>query len=464
MELADYLVVLRKYWISIVAVTLVGLLAAGGASLLMTRTYTASTSVFLTVQSGNTAGELQQGSTYAENQVKSFAQVVTKPVVLDPVIKQLSLATNSTKLADQVTASVPTGTAIIEIEVVGTDPELTTRITGAIGGQLIQVVGELSPTGIDNSQSVKATIIAPPVVPTTATSPRVTLNLALGGLLGLLIGFAQAVIRRRLDTTVADESDIAEVSDRSVVGVIAFDAEASEHPLVFANDSQSVRAEAYRRLRTNLQFLSVQTRNRSLVVTSSVAGEGKTTSAINLAFALADAGERVLLIDADLRRPKVATYLSLEGAAGLTTLLIGRAQLADLVQPVSERLDVLPAGQVPPNPAELLGSDEMANVLTLALHDYGYVIIDCAPTLAVTDSALLAQIAGGTLVVVGSEAVHKPELAASLEALESVDSHIMGLVLNKMRLDHTAGYGYHHYRQQYRARNVDSEAEALVHG
>lgn len=460
MELADYLTVLRRYWLSIVAVTVIGVLAAAGATLLMTRMYTASTSVFLTVQSGNTAGELQQGSTYAENQVKSFAQVVTAPVVLDPVIMQLSLATDSTKLAEQVTASVPTGTAIIEIEVVGASPELTAKIADAIGKQLIQVVGELSPTGIDNAQSVKATMIAPPIVPVSPTSPRVTLNLALGGLLGLLAGFAQAVVRRRLDTTVADESDIADVTDRSVVGVIAFDADAGEHPLVFTNDSQSPRAEAYRRLRTNLQFLSVRTRNRSFVVTSSIAGEGKTTSAINLAFALADTGERVLLMDADLRRPKVATYLSLEGAAGLTTLLIGRAQLADLVQPVSERLDVLPAGQVPPNPAELLGSDEMANVLALALHDYSYVIIDCAPTLAVTDSALLAQIAGGTLVVVGSEAVHKPELAASLEALESVDSHIMGLVLNKMRLERGAGYGYHHYRQQYRARNLESATEA----
>ena len=456
MELADYLVVLRKYWISILAVTLIGVLAAAGVSLLITRTYTASTSVFLTVQSGDSAGELQQGSTYAENQVKSFAQVVTKPVVLDAVIKELSLPTTSTELANQVTASVPAGTAIIEVDVLGTNPELTCRIAEAIGRQLIAAVGELSPAGSGNSPSVKATIIAPPVVPTSPTSPRLGLNLTMGALLGLLIGLTQAMVRRQLDNTIVGEADAAAATGRSVVGAVTFDPAAGEHPLVFTDGAPSLRAEAYRRLRTNLQFLFVQTKNRSLVVTSSVAGEGKTTTALNLAFALADAGERVLLVDADLRLPKVASYLNLEGAAGLTTVLIGRAELRDVVQPVSANLDVLPAGQLPPNPAELLGSDEMSSLLALASQAYGYVVVDCAPTLAVTDSALLAQIAGGTLVVVGSRGVHRPELVASLAALESVDSNIMGLVLNKLRPDSGSGYGYRHYRQQYSARNADS--------
>lgn len=452
MELADYLLILRKHWISVVAVTLAGILLAGVVSLLMHPTYTASTSVFLTVQSGSSAGELQQGSTYAENQVKSFAQVVTAPAVLTPVIDKLGLQTTTTELAKKVTASVPTSTAIIEIDVVGTDPVQTAQITAAIGAQLVTVVGELSPTGSKDEQTVKATIIAPAIVPTEWTSPRVALNLALGALLGLLIGVGQAVIRDRMDTTVVAEDDLAEVTDRSVVGVVAFDTDAPEHPLVFAADSHSVRAEAYRRLRTNLQFLAVQSRNRSVVVTSSVQGEGKTTSSINLAFALADAGDRVLLIDADLRQPKVADYLNMEGSAGLTTLLIGQATLAEVVQPVGTgRLEVLPSGQVPPNPAELLGSIEMEEVLNTALASYDVVVIDTSPTLAVTDSAVLSQVAGGTLLIVGSGTVKKPELAASIEALEAVDSNIMGLVLNKVKVDRGGAYRYQHqYRHEYR--------------
>jgi len=459
MELADYLAILRKRWVSIVVIAVLGVAVAAGVSLLMTPTYTASTSLFLTVQSGNTAGELQQGSNYAENQVKSFAQVATKPVVLDPVIARLGLATTSTELAKDITASVPTGTAIIEIDVVNTSPELAARLANEIGAQLIVAVGDLSPSAADKSQSVKATTVEPALVPTTKTSPRVSLNLALGLLLGLLLGFAQAVLRDRLDTTITGEADVADVTNRSVVGVISFDPNASEHPLVFSGDSHSPRAEAYRRLRTNLQFLSIQANNRSVVITSSIPGEGKTTSAVNLAFALADAGDRVLLIDADLRRPKIADYLRLEGAAGLTTILIGRATLPDLVQPVSTHLDVLTAGEVPPNPAELLGSDEMKALLAQASREYSYVILDCPPTLAVTDSAVLAQVTGGTLVVVGSESVHKPELAASLEALESVDGRILGMVLNKVRAEGKSPYGYHQYHSQYLPRNADAGVE-----
>mgnify|MGYP001224226064 CR=1 FL=1 len=455
MELAGHLARLQKRWVSIVVITVLGLATAAATSLLATPTYTATTSLFF--RSGNAAGELQQGSAYAENQVKSFAQVVTKPVVLDPVIVRLGLTTNSTDLAKDVTASVPSGTAIIEIDVVNADPELAARLANEIGAQLIVAVGDLSPTAADKSQTVKATTVEPALVPTAKTSPRVALNLVLGLLLGLLLGFVQAVLRDRRDTTISSEADVADVSDRSVVGVISFDPAAAEHPLVFSDSSLSPRAEAYRRLRTNLQFLSIRANNRSVVVTSSIPGEGRTTSAINLAIALADAGDRVLLIDADLRRPKIADYLRLEGAAGLTTILIGRAILPDLVQPVSSHLDVLTAGEVPPNPAELLGSDEMEELITQASRDYSQVILDCPPTLAVSDSTVLAHITGGVLVVVGSDSVHKPELAASLESLESVDGRILGLVLNKVRVEDKGEYGYHHYHSQYRPQNADAE-------
>lgn len=433
MNLADNLAALRAHWVSIVAVAMATVLAAAGISAVLPRTYTASASVFLTVPSG-TAGERgTEGSGYLDSEVKSFAQVVTKPVVLDPVIAQLSLPTDASRLAEQVGVNVPAGTAIIEISVDGADPELTTRITEAIGSQLIAAVDELAPRGTDGSTTVKATIIAAPVVPTVPTSPRVAVNLALGGLLGVVLGLVQAVVRRRLDATIIEQSDLAEVTDRSVIGVIGFDADAAEHPLVFTGDAPSPRAEAYRRLRTTLQFLSIQSRNRAIVVTSAVAGEGKTTSAINLAFALADAGERVLLIDADLRRPRVADYLNVEGAAGLTTVLSGRARLADLVQPASQYLDVLPAGPVPPNPPDLLESEDLDALLSMALSRYGYVVIDCPAVLGTPDATLLAQRAGGTVLVVGSRGVRKPELASALAALESVHPHLLGLVVNKQR-------------------------------
>jgi len=446
MGIHDYSSILRKYWLSVMTVILAALAGGAVVSLLTTPLYTASTSIFLTVQSGTSAGELNQGSTYAENQVRSYARVVTKPIVLQPVIDRLGLAASPEDLAERVEASVPVNTAIIEIAVVDGDPVRTAEIANEIGRQVVTIVDELSPAGAGGSKSVKATVIAPASVPTEWTSPRVLINLALGAVLGLLLGVGQALLRNSLDTRVMTEGDIGNVTDRSVIGTIGFDPDAQEHPLIFQADPHSLRAEAYRRLRTNLQFLELGDRRRSFVITSSVEGEGKTTTAINAASTLADAGQSVLLIDADLRRPKVADYLNLEGSVGLTTVIIGRAELADVVQPLGERgLHVLTAGQVPPNPSELLGSDAMRRILQEAVDTYDTVVIDSPPLLPVTDSAILSALTGGALVVVGSGTVTRPQLGGALDSLEAVGGHVLGLVLNKLRTQDAGHYGYHQY-------------------
>lgn len=446
MELTDYLRVLRKYWISILLVTLGGVAVAGGASMLMRPVFTASASIFFTVHTSGTAGELNSGSTYASNQVKSYAELTTTPIVLDPVISSLGLDITAAELGERITASAPTSTAIINIEVTGNDAEETAQISNEVARQLIVVVDELSPETTDGTKVVRATIVSAASVPTEWTSPRVSLNLALGGLIGLMLGLGQAVLRSRLDTRILTAVDIDEVTDRSVVGAIVFDSDASAHPLIFEADPHSARAEAYRRLRTNLQFLELGGRGRSVVITSSIAGEGKTTTAINLATTLADSGESVLLIDADLRSPMVADCLNLEGSVGLTTVIIGRAVLADVVQPVGQgNLQVLPSGQIPPNPSELLGSEPMRRLLNEATDRYDMVIIDSPPLLPVTDSAVLSRSAGGALVVVGGGTVRKPELAGALESLEAVDANVLGLVLNKVRSENVGHYRYQHY-------------------
>ncbi len=446
MELTDYLRILRKYWISVVALTLAGIAAAAGASMLMTPTYTASTSIFFTVQTTGTAGELNQGSAYAASQVKSYAQLATTPMVLDPVIERLELPATSDQLAQQVTASAPTSTSIVNLDVTGTDPSETAATSNAVAQQLILVVDQLSPRTPDGDKAVKATIVAPAAVPTQQTSPRVTLNLALGALVGLMIGLGQAVLRSRLDTRIRNERDVAEVTDRSVVGSIVHDPEAAQHPLIFQADPRGLRAEAYRRLRTNLQFLELSGRKRSIVVTSSIEDEGKTTTAINIASSLADAGQSVLLIDADLRRPAVDGYLNLDRSAGLTTVIIGRASLADVVQPLGHgNLHVLLSGQLPPNPSELLGSKPMQRLLDEATDRYDVVIVDSPPLLPVTDATVLSRICGGALVVVGSGTVRKPELASAIDSLEAVDANVLGLVLNGLKASDVGHYAYHHY-------------------
>lgn len=456
MELRDYVAVLRKYWVSIVCVTLLGIATATVVTLVTPPTYTARGAVFLAVRGGDTASELAQGASYATNQVRSYAQVATTPTVLQPVITKLGLDITPAKLAEAVTASIPTNTALIEIAVVDHDPDLSARITQAISEQLVTTVDQLSPTDNTGKRSVVATIVTPATVPFEKTTPRVALNMAVGLLAGLVLGFGQAVLRNTLDRSIRVEDDVARATDHSVIAKIPFDSEATDHPLIMSTDPHSLRAEAYRKLRTNLQFLGVaqQKGSHSFVVTSSIAGEGKSTTSINLASALAEGGESVLLIDADLRRSTVAKYLNIEGSVGLTTVLIGRAALADVVQPVGTgRFHVVAAGEIPPNPAELLASDAMRRLLDEACAQYDTVVLDAAPLLPVTDAAILSTMTGGALIVAGSGVVTVPELEDSIATLDQVNGTTLGIVLNRAKVGSNDGY-YYHYKHEAEAKGT----------
>jgi len=445
LTLPDYLSLLRKYWRSIVAITLVAISLAATYCVLVQPTYTSKASLFFSVNSANSASDLKAGSSYAESQVQSFAKVARTDIVLQPVIDKLGLATTPGQLAEQVTVTVPTKTAALDLAVVANSPESAAQVAQAISERLVTTIDQLSPPSPDGAKSVTATIITPAQLPVSPTTPNTMQNLTLGAMLGLLMGAGLAIVRDMLNLSIRSERDIERVTEIPVIGVVPEDDDAVRNPLVLHADPHSQRAEAYRSLRTNLQFLGLDRGKRSIVVTSSVPGEGKTTTAINTASTLAAAGERVLLIDADLRRPKVARYLSVEGGVGLTTVLIGEAQLGDVVQPCGVNdLHVVAAGALPPNPAELLGLPQMQQLLAEASRRYDTVIIDAPPLLPVTDAAVLSRITDGTLVVVGSSIARRPELAKALEALERVDTRILGLLLTRAR-GHDAG----HYRYDY---------------
>ena len=444
MELSDYLRAIRKYWRSGIAVLLCLVSVSAVAAYFTRPVYASGASLFFSMRSVSSVGELNAGSTYAEAQVQSFAKLALSDMVLQPVIDQFGLSVTVAELAEKVTVTVPLGTATLDVVVKASSPTEARDVAVGVAKSLIESVGELSPPTADGFQPVLATVIKQPTVPSTPTSPNVPRMLLFGGLLGLLLGAGQALLRDVLNTVVRSRRDIEQVSDQAILGAVPLD-ESVVDALVLNSDPHGLRAEAYRSVRTNLQFLALDKGGRSIVVTSSVPGEGKTSTAINLAATLAAAGEKVLLVDADLRRPRVATQLKLEGAVGLTTVLIGDARLGDVVQPYGRTpLDVLTAGRVPPNPAELLGHARMRALLEDASKLYDTVIIDSPPLLPVTDAAVLAGETAGVVVVVGSGIVKRPELTASLEVLERVEARVLGLVLNRVKLSEGEAYGYRH--------------------
>jgi capsular exopolysaccharide synthesis family protein len=448
LETTEYLRVLRRHWLLILASTLLGLLISGAAVITGTPTYTAQTQLFVATQNSGSVLELQQGNTFSQARVASYVQTAKTPVVLQPAIDSLGLEMTPAELASKIGASVEGTTVLINISATDSSPVRAAAIAEAVGDSLITAVDRLESPTKDGASPVRLSVVTPATAPTSPATPNTNLYFAAGTLAGLAVGVGSALLRTMMDTRVRGEAELRRITDASVLGGIAFDADATKKPLLTQVAPQSPRAESFRQIRTNLQFAHVSHSSKSVVVTSSLPGEGKSTTAVNMAIALAQAGQRVALIDADLRRPMVGEYLGLDGNAGLTTVLIGNSRLEDLMQPWGrDELYVLTSGQIPPNPSELLGSSSMEEIIASLELDYDAVVIDAPPLLPVTDAAVLAQKVGGVVLVVGSQLVKSTDLQKAFSALKMVDVDVLGVVLNKLPPKDPDAYTYTYYSQ-----------------
>lgn len=446
LDLRDYLRILRQNLILIAATTLIGILVGGAASVLVKPTYTSDTQLFVAIQSSGSVADLQQGNTFSQARVQSYVKTVTTPVVLQPAIDTLGLNTTADELARRVTATTDLNTVLIKISVTDGSPVQAAAIAQAVANSLIKAVDTLERPKTGGSSPISLSVVTPAEAPSAPSAPNTRLNLILGLVIGLALGIAGAVLRSTLDNRIRGEVDLRNVTAAPLLGGISFDQDAVKKPLLTQASAQSPRAEMFRQVRTNLQFANFSGRARSVLITSSLPGEGKSTTATNLAISLAQAGQSVCLIDADLRRPMVGEYLGLERHAGLTTALVGAADVNDLLQPWGDdQLYVLTSGQVPPNPSELLGSTQMKDII-LHLEDvFDSVIIDAPPLLPVTDAAVLSQQVGGVVVVVGAQKLREPDLKKSLDALEMVGANILGIVLNRLPIKGPDSYTYSYY-------------------
>lgn len=456
MELRDYIRILRRNWIMIVALALLGLLVGGVSSLLIKPTYTATTQLFVAIQNSGSAAELQQGNSFSEARVQSYVKAATTPIVLQPAIDSLGLDVTAEKLASKVKVGSDLNTVLINIAVQDGSAVEAAAIAKAVGASLITAVDSLEKPQTGGTSPVRLSVITPAVAPTSPSAPNTKLDLALGLLVGLALGLAAAVLRNTLDNRIRGEAELRHVSTATILGGIAFDSAVGKAPLLTQAPSQSPRAESFRTLRTNLQFANVSGKAKTVMITSSVPGEGKSTTAANLAIALAQSGQSVCLIDADLRRPTISELLGLEKNAGLTTALVGRADVNDLLQPWGpDNLFVLTSGQIPPNPSELLGSEEMKRLIIRLEHTFDAIVIDSTPLLPVTDAAVLSQHVGGAVLVVGTHKTKRPELEKALAALDIVDANVIGVVLNRLPVKGPDAYAYSYYASDVEAHSGD---------
>lgn len=449
MELRDYVRVLHRNWILIVVLLILGLAGGAGSAALQQPKYVASTQLYVSVRTeGAATGDLVQGTTFARQMVTSYVDVVGTALVLEPVIDELDLADTVSGLSGRITATTPLNTVLINISVTDGDPEQAAEIANAVAASFQSAVQKTleQPVTEDAVSPVRITVTEPAVAATRPTSPNVQMLVVLGGVIGLALGLAVSMLRTVLDNRIHTLHDIETLTDRPVLGGIAFDPGAAKRPLVVHADPRSPRAESFRSLRTNLQFLNLDSGPRIFVVSSAGPGEGKSTTTANLAIALAETGARVALIDGDLRLPRVADYLAIEGGVGLTDVLIGRVDVADALQKWGTTdLYVLPSGQVPPNPSELLGSAAMDQVLA-SLGDYfDYVLIDAPPLLLVTDAAVVGSKTRGVILAAASGKTKKQELSGALRALENAGVPMLGIVVTMLPTKGPDSYGYGAY-------------------
>ncbi|MEV7648976.1 polysaccharide biosynthesis tyrosine autokinase [Arthrobacter sp. NPDC089319] len=458
LELRDYLHVLHTYWRGIAAITMLVTLMAFGWTLLQKPVYEAQ-STGMVIAAADADINALNADNLAKSKAKSYASVAESRPVAENVIDNLGLAISVEDLIAEITVETPLDTSELRITAAAPSAVEARELADAWVAALTEQVEEIETGGKASAEAgVRVTPLAEAGLPTSPASPNVKLTLAIGVVLGLMLGLAYALIRNHLDRRVRSAERLEREFGVSVIGTIPEDKRLAASRKVVetgsletnGNRAAHAMSEALRELRTNLTFVDVDNPPRMIVVTSSVPAEGKSSVTANLAVTIAASGHRVVVVDGDLRRPVVVDMFGLVPGAGVTDVLNGSAELEDVLQlwgPLPN-LAVLGSGRVPPNPSELLGSQAMSDMLQ-RLAQHAIVLIDAPPLLPVTDAAVLSKVADGSLVVISAGKTTEDEVGKALGNLRRVDAHILGVILNRVPTQGADAAQYGYYGQYY---------------
>jgi succinoglycan biosynthesis transport protein ExoP len=434
-EFADYLALLRRRWRLIALGLIVCIAGAETATYLQTPKYRTGTRLLVSATASESAIDEITKRQLASQRAVAYAQYATTGPAIAAATAEAQ-ATTAVSVAATASGSSP----FLVITVTSSNAKAAADVANAYLVVLPSVV-----TTLDQNPSASAlpklSVLESAGVPNTPYSPKPKTNLLVGLALGLLLGFAAALLRETLDATIRRSADLERLVDVELLGVVS--KEYGDEPLISVTRPRSRRTEAYRQVRTNLEFTGPEGMPRSIAVTSAVPGEGKTTLAANLAVIASHTGIEVVVVDADLRRPTIADVFQVPESPGLTDVLTGRLTLDDVLQPrEGERLTILSSGALPRSPSELLGSTAMLELIEELERRFDLVIIDTAPVLPVTDALVVAVNVAGVVVVTRLAETTRSALRRTLSLVRNVNATVLGVVANGAIEEEDKRYGY----------------------
>jgi receptor protein-tyrosine kinase len=448
LKLQDFAKLLRARWLIVCVTLAASIVVAVVVTVMTTPLYRASTRLFVSTESGSSLAEAYQGNRFSQERVKSYAELIKGQTVAQRTIDKLGLDMSAAELQGKVTASAKLDTVLINVSVLDESPVRARDIANSLSDEFVVMVRELETPEPGATPDARVVVEQRASIPDHPVTPDTTRNIGMGIILGLVLGIGLAVLRDMFDNTIKDRRTLETVTNTGVVGNIPLDKERRKKPAISFDGERSAISEAFRKLRTNLQFLAVDNPPRSIVITSSMPAEGKSTTAINIALALAEAEHNVVIVDGDMRRPSLHKYLDLVGTVGFSTVLSGGASLNEALQKTRfPGLTALTSGATPPNPSELLGSQAAKKLLGELRAEFDYVIVDSTPLLAVTDAAVLAAGADGVLMMARYGKTKREELAHAIGSLQGVGAPMLGTVFTMLptRGGSSYSYGYGYY-------------------
>lgn len=426
MTILDVVRMLRVNLKILLAGLAIGALLGFGYSLLQPKVYASTATGYVTVGDGAGIGDVISGSTAAKEKASAYLAFVNSGPVADEIVAaNPDLNLTRGQVQGNLTATVDANSALIRVSATGNTPQAAQ----ALANSSLEAVAKVA-NSLEGSSTVRVIPLEDATVSSTPVSPDTKKLTGMGAIAGFALVLAVIFLRRTIDTKLRTREDATKATDAGILGVLPISDELTEENILHS-DSDHISQEAIRQMRTNLRFVNVDNPPKSLIVTSAEPGEGKSTVSTSIARALADAGEPVIIIDADLRRPTIAKKFKIDSKVGLTQVLAGQVELADAVRQFEDtQLFILPAGRIPPNPSELLGSDKMRQLITELSGEFT-VIVDVPPVLPVTDAALLSTAVDGVVLVGSVGKTRKENLAEAAANLRKVSANLLGVVINR---------------------------------